>query len=112
MLYNHNVYAKFALFNKIKQTGCSNYMKNSFFYNLIRATGIYIFITALLHIIILLIVAIRNCDFSMFNYFSVLDAQLFFPGIDNGKISYIISLLLSFSLIGLIFFIITKKEKK
>ncbi|MBN2435543.1 MAG: hypothetical protein JXK07_09800 [Spirochaetes bacterium] len=85
-------------------------MKNSFFYNLIRATGIYIFITALLHIIILLIDAVRNLDFSRFNYFSVLDAQLFFPGIDTGKISYIISLFLSFSLIGLIFFIITKKE--
>lgn len=81
-------------------------------HNLVRATGIYIFITALLHILILLIDAIRNTDFSRFNYFSVLQAQLLFPGIDTGKISYIVSILLSFSIICLIFFTISRKAKK
>lgn len=87
-------------------------MKNSFLYNLIRATGIYIFITALLHIFILLIDAFKNLDFSKFNYFAVLDAQLLFPGITSGKISYVVSVLLSFAIIGLVFLFITRKNQK
>ena len=87
-------------------------MKNSFLYNLIRATGIYIFITALLHIFILLIDAFKNLDFSKFNYFTVLDAQLLFPGITSGKISYVVSVLLSFAIIGLVFLFITRKNQK
>ncbi len=86
-------------------------MKYSFFKNLAYAIGIYVLITALTHIVILLIDAIKNCDFSRFNYFAVIDAQLFLPDIATGKLSYAASVLLSLTIIGLLFFIIRKRSR-
>ncbi|MDD4938053.1 MAG: hypothetical protein PHX34_03500 [Candidatus Shapirobacteria bacterium] len=54
----------------------------------------FVLFTALLHIGVLIITAIRNGNIKFLNYFQILGLHEFWPKITNGKLSDILSIIL------------------
>ena len=86
-------------------------MKQSLLMRILKALGYFMLLSAILHIIIILVHSIMNGDMHLFNYFDVLDLDLFFPNIAKGSLSFTLSTIISLGQI-LLFFIILGKKKK
>jgi len=62
-----------------------------------------ILFSALVHIVILVIHAVRERDFSVMNYFNILDLDFFFPGIEEGVLSNVLSVVVMVVIYGVMF---------
>ena len=62
-----------------------------------------ILFSALVHIFILVIHAVREKDVSILNYFNILDMDFFFPGIADGVLSNVLSVGVMVVIFGLFF---------
>ena len=56
--------------------------------------------SAIIHMLLLAVYSVKTLDFSKFNFFDIIDLDLFFPNAANGVISQILSIT-----IGIIVFI-------
>ena len=69
-----------------------------------------ILLSALVHIVILVIHAVRERDFSVMNYFNILDLDFFFSGIAKGVLSNVLSVVVMVVIFGLFFWFTRGKE--
>ena len=70
----------------------------------LNALFLLMLFSASLHMVILFVLALVNQDLSLINYFNILNVNYFFQGTFNG----ILSNLLSFAVVGVIYIIILK----
>jgi len=70
-----------------------------------------ILFSAVFHIILITIYSIVNLDITYLNYFNILDIDLFFPGIIDGSLSQVFSILMITIIYLIIYSVFTKKDK-
>ena len=70
-----------------------------------------ILFSAVFHIILIIIYSIVNLDITHLNYFNILDIDLFFPGIIDGPLSQVFSILMIAIIYLIIYSVFTKKDK-
>lgn len=63
-----------------------------------------------LHVVLLVVYSILHLNFLPLNYFNILDIDLFFPGIINGALSNILSVICIVAIYLLIYFNLTDKS--
>ncbi|MGV8141814.1 MAG: hypothetical protein ACP5NW_05220 [Candidatus Woesearchaeota archaeon] len=63
------------------------------------------------HIVLIVIYSIIHLDFLPFNYFNIIDLDLFFPGIGNSALSNILSIACMIIIYLMIYFNLTGKTK-
>lgn len=69
-------------------------------------------LTALIHVLVLTIKAIKEKNFQSLNYFGILDLNAFFPKITQGRLSDIISFLLALIIFGIFLFFSFYKDNE
>lgn len=74
----------------------------------VRAALQLVLFSALLHLGILLIEFILSGDLRLFNYFNILDLPFFWPGIDSGAISHLLSAVI---IAGIYIFFLSRSSK-
>jgi uncharacterized RDD family membrane protein YckC len=82
-------------------------MKNRFLDALLK----FIIISAVFHIILLIIFSIVTSDIIPLNYFNILELDLFFPNIIKGTLSQALSVVVMIVIYVLIYLFFTKKKK-
>lgn len=62
---------------------------------------------AFFHLILLAVLTVLNGDLTFINVFEIVGLQYFFPGIENGAVSFIFSLIV----IGIVYFFFFRRHK-
>lgn len=70
----------------------------------------FILLTAVIHVFLLFIASIINADIIHLNYFNILDVDLFFPGVEIGLLSQILSVVAIIIIYVTIYIYFTKNE--
>jgi len=70
-----------------------------------------VLLSGVIHMVILIIDSIIKLDMSRFNFFDIVDLDLFFPNIAHGPISQILSTLIAVSIIVFFYRLSLKTEK-
>jgi len=71
----------------------------------------FVLLTAVIHMFLLFAAAIMNADMAYLNYFNILDIDLFFPGVEQGLVSQLISIAAMALVYAVIYLYFTGKEK-
>lgn len=59
------------------------------------------------HLILLVVLAVVNSNFTFLNVFEIVGLQYFFPGIEKGAVSFLLSLVV----IGIVYFFFYQRHK-
>ena len=70
----------------------------------------FFLISAIIHIVILLFITIKERDIVYLNYFHILNINLFFKGVEVGILSQVISIVLMVIIYIIIFLFFTRKK--
>ncbi len=85
----------------------------SFVHNkIIRALFYLMFVSAVLHLILLGISFIVKPDFGLFNFFSIIGLNLFYPDFVFSRLGLIVSSLTAFCIYCIIFFLLKNKTSR
>jgi len=72
----------------------------------------FVLLTAIIHMFLLFAAAAINADITYLNYFNILDIDLFFPGVEYGLLSQVLSIAAMVVLYVIIYFYFTGKSKQ
>jgi hypothetical protein len=86
-------------------------MKQFLSSRIVKAVAAFLLGSAVIHIILIVVHSCMTLNFSMLNFFDILDFDLFYPQIAVGPASFIVSTILIVGFIAGIFFILPKKLK-
>lgn len=72
----------------------------------------FVLLTAIIHMFLLFAAAAINADIVYLNYFNILDMDLFFPGVEYGLLSQVLSVAAMVVLYAIIYLYFTGKTKQ
>lgn len=86
-------------------------MKNLFFNRYLDAFAKSIFLFGVFHIIVLIILAIRDGQ-QVLNIFAILGLHLFVPGLEDGFVNFILSYCIALTVYFIVFSYLTNQTKE
>lgn len=78
----------------------------------IRALILLMFLSAVIHVVVLVMYFVKTGDVSPFNFFSIVGAHLFFPILVSSHLATLVSFVVAASLYAIIFFFFTHENRR
>lgn len=76
----------------------------------IRALGVFIFLSACIHILVILIKFFQTLNWKIVNYFSILEFDAFWPVLSDGVLMHVIATVFAVLIYAIVLFIVSKER--